>query len=310
MTSSAMRQDWTTAPERSNLFLMRVMSWISLRLGRRIARLVLHPITVYFLLFSPAGRRASRAYLVRVLADRGRAPNWGDLYRHFFTFAATIHDRVYLANNRSELFEFEIHGQTALNQHLAGGQGVFLMGGHLGSFDVVRALGRKPPSFPVAMVMHEGNARKINAILAAINPRATQDVIALGHIDSMIRVSQCLANGYAIGILADRTPGDEPRQRVSFLGAPAQIPVGPFRMAALMQRPVIFMTGLYRGDNRYAIHFDPIADFTNVTRDQREAAIRAAISRYVARLEHYCRAAPYNWFNFFDFWEATPDDPA
>jgi predicted LPLAT superfamily acyltransferase len=24
--------------------------------------------------------------------------------------------------------------------------------------------------------------------------------------------------------------------------------------------------------------------------------------RYVERLEHYCRLAPYNWFNFYDFW--------
>jgi len=26
------------------------------------------------------------------------------------------------------------------------------------------------------------------------------------------------------------------------------------------------------------------------------------IATYVARLEHYCRSAPYNLFNFFDFW--------
>jgi Predicted acyltransferase len=24
--------------------------------------------------------------------------------------------------------------------------------------------------------------------------------------------------------------------------------------------------------------------------------------RYAARLEHYCREAPFNWFNFYDFW--------
>jgi predicted LPLAT superfamily acyltransferase len=30
--------------------------------------------------------------------------------------------------------------------------------------------------------------------------------------------------------------------------------------------------------------------------------IRAAVEAYVARLEALCRAYPYNWFNFHDFW--------
>ena len=26
------------------------------------------------------------------------------------------------------------------------------------------------------------------------------------------------------------------------------------------------------------------------------------LGRYVARLDHYCRSAPYNWFNFYELW--------
>jgi predicted LPLAT superfamily acyltransferase len=28
------------------------------------------------------------------------------------------------------------------------------------------------------------------------------------------------------------------------------------------------------------------------------------MQRYADRLEHYCRLAPYNWFNFHDFWQS------
>jgi predicted LPLAT superfamily acyltransferase len=305
MTASpAPDQAWTNTPERSNRLVMRMMAWLSLHLGRRPTRLILHAIAGYFLLFAPASRRASKHYLKRAL---GRAPQWRDLYRHFFTFAATIHDRVYLANQCFDLFDFEIHGQNALDRMLATGEGVFLMGAHLGSFDVIRAIGRKHADLQVAMVMHEGNARKLNAILAAINPQAVQEIIPLGHIDSMIRVSARLAQGCAIGILADRTPGDDSRQGVTVLGDATQLPIGPFRMAALLRRQVVFMTGLYLGDNRYAIHFHPLADFSGVPRGQREAAVRLAVTRYAALLDHYCRLAPYNWFNFFEFWPPAPD---
>ena len=285
------------------MFMLRIMTWISLRLGRRIARGVLHLIASYFVLFSPGSRRASRNYLKRALDHPVR---WTDMYRHFFTFAATIHDRVYLVNGRFDLFDFEVHGEDTLRRLIAGGNGVFLMGAHLGSFEVIRALGRKDTDVRVAMVMHEDNAQKINAMLAAINPEAVQDIIGLGHIDSMLQVRERLDAGCAIGMLADRTPGNDTLYPVQILGTNANLPGGPFRMAALLRRPVVFMTGLYLGGNRYAIHFDTLADFSGVTREQRDAAVQAAITRYAALLDQYCRKAPYNWFNFYDFWQPAP----
>jgi len=154
----------------------------------------------------------------------------------------------------------------------------------------------------VAMVMYEENARKLNAALAAINPAAVQDIIPLGQLDSMLRVQACLDEGTVLGILGDRTLGGEPTLRVPFLGADAEFPVGPMRLAAMLGRPVLFMSGLYLGGNRYAIHFERLADFSDLERPGRDAAIQAAVAAYAACLERHCRAAPYNWFNFFDFW--------
>ena len=297
---------WAHTPERGSKILLRVMVWISMLLGRRTGRIVLHPITVYFLLFAPASRRASGDYLKRAL---GRTPHWRDRYRHFFSFAATIHDRVYLVNRRFELFDFEVHGEDTLRRVLAGGNGLFLMGAHLGSFEVIRALGRKNNALRVAMVMHEGNAQNIIATLAAINPQAVQDIIALGHVDSMLKVSKFLDDGGAVGILADRTPGSDTLYPVQILGSSASLPSGPFRMAAMLRRPVVFMTGLYLGGNRYAIHFELLADFSGEARTdraKRDAAIETAMKQYAALLDQYCRRAPYNWFNFFDFWQSVP----
>jgi len=266
---------------------------------------VLHFIAAYFLLCAPDSRHASRDYLRRVLKHE---PRWRDLYRHFHTFAATIHDRVYLVNHRFDLFDIAVHGEALLHRLLGAGNGLFLLGAHHGSFEVIRALGRTHANLRVAMVMHDGNAQKINGMLAAINPGAAQDIIALGRVDSMLKVSKYLDDGGAVGMLADRTPGSDPLQAVTLLGADAKIPTGPFRMAALLRRPVVFMNGLYLGGNRYAIHFEPLADFSDTPRAQRHAAVEAAIVRYAALLEHYCREAPYNWFNFFDFWAASNVD--
>ncbi|MGH8296008.1 MAG: acyl-CoA synthetase, partial [Steroidobacteraceae bacterium] len=141
-----------------------------------------------------------------------------------------------------------------------------------------------------------------NTMLAAINPAAKMDVVALGSVEAMLRVRELLEEGVFVGMLGDRTPGGEGVMELAFLGRVAKFPVGPMRVAALLGRPVILMLGLYLGGNRYRVVFEPIADFSAVGRGEREAAVREAVVRYAGRLEEYCRAYPYNWFNFYRFW--------
>ncbi len=284
------------------MLMLRAMAWISLRLGRPAGRVVLHLIAGYFLLFAPASRAASRDYLGRILP---RPVRWTDIYRHFFCFASTIHDRIYLLNQRFDLFQIEVEGEQLLRQALADGQGLFLVGAHMGSFEVIRALGCRHAGLQVAMVMYEENARKINRMLAAINPAAQQDVIALGKVDSMLKVNACLEQGKVIGMLADRTLDDDAVQPVTLLGSSANLPLGPLRMAAILRRPVFFMAGLYLGGNRYQIHFEQLADFSGTPRGQRQLEMQRALARYAQLLEKCCQRAPYNWFNFFNFWQSA-----
>ncbi|MDP1685764.1 acyl-CoA synthetase [Hydrogenophaga sp.] len=294
--------DWMQQKERSHLGLLRLMVWISLRLGRPVGRLVLRGIALYFVLFSPKARRNGRAYLARAL---GRAPTWRDGYRHVLSFASTVHDRIYLLNDRFDLFDIRITGHDAVQQALDRQPGAFLVGAHLGSFEVLRAMAHQHARTPVAMLMFEDNARKINAILHAINPHAQQDVVALGHPDSMLRARDKLDAGFLVGMLADRSLANDATAECMLLGAPARFPLGPWRMAAMLRRPVFFMSGLYLGGNRYELHFELLADFSTIDRGERDAAMARAMQAYADRLSVLCRRAPYNWFNFFDFWQRT-----
>ncbi|MDE2439575.1 MAG: acyl-CoA synthetase [Betaproteobacteria bacterium] len=292
--------DWLRQQERSNLAILKLMVWISLTFGRAIGRIVLYGIAAYFVLFAPKARRFSRAYLHRAL---DRWAEWSDGFRHVFSFASTIHDRIYLLNDRFELFDIEVIGAEAVNQAAQTHPGALLIGAHLGSFEVLRAVGRGREGLKVAMLMYEENARKINSTLEAINPVAGQDIIPLGRMDSMLQARDKLDAGYVVGMLADRSLSDDATVECNFLGEKAPFPLGPWRMAAMLRRPVFFMTGLYLGGNRYQLHFEPLADFSHTPRDERDTAIRAAMQHYADRLTHYCHLAPYNWFNFFDFWQ-------
>ena len=298
-------EDWSHTPERSNALALRVMSWIALTCGRRVARWVLHPITLYFVLFAPVPRRHSRRYLSRAL---GRPAGWRDVYRHLFTFTATILDRVYLLSGRMHLFDVSVHGEALIDATLAEGRGAFLVGAHIGSFEALRAIGQNRSGLRIAMVMYPDNARLNNHALRAIAPHYQPKIIALGQRDSMLAVRDWLDAGGLAGLLADRAlPGESQRAGsigVNFLGREASFSDGPFRLAALLRRRVVFMAGLYAGGNRYDVRFTALADFSQRAANPaaREQHIRDAVLAYAAQLESICREQPYNWFNFLDFW--------
>jgi predicted LPLAT superfamily acyltransferase len=291
-------EEWATRRERGSVLLIRLMVWLTLRFGRFASRILLVPVCGYFFLCAPRARHASRAWLTRAL---GRPPGPSDVWRHFWCFAVCVLDRVLLLNDRLDLFDIRLHGEAELASIRDQHGGAFLCGAHLGSFEVVRACGRALGDTRLSLVMYQDNARKTNQVLDAINPALAIEIIGLGRPGSMLAVQERLAAGHLVGVLADRSLANERQLSIPFLGSPARFPVGPFRLAAILKRPIIFMTGMYRGGQRYDIHFEVLCDPDSA--GGTEQAIEAAMRRYVARLEHYCRSAPYNWFNFYGFWE-------
>ena len=301
------RAEWIGHRERGSSALLKVMVFLSLRLGRRASRGLLYGIALYFFLFAPAARRNSRRYLRLAL---GRAPTPADRFRHVLYFATCIHDRVYLVKQQYERFHITIEGEALMREQLESGRGAFLMGAHLGSFEVLRSVGQRQAGLSVSMAMYEHNARKINAMMAAVDPQAKADIIALGQIDAMLRIADRLDRGGFVGMLGDRTLGDEPLQSVPFAGR-ARAPAHRARCA----RPpscagrCSSWRGCTAAANRYHLVFEPIADFSTTPAGQRDSAIAGAIERYAAVLDRYCRSDPYNWFNFFDFWRERNDKP-
>ena len=290
---------WAERPERGSAIAVRAAVWLALRLGRSIAGLLLPAVTLYFLAASASDRAASRVFLRRAL---GREPVLSDVYRHFHTFARTVLDRVYLLRGRMAGFDVRVEGEEIVAGLLARSEGCLLMGSHLGSFEIIGAVGRKASVPRVRLVMYRRNAGHLSAAMAAIDPELAGQVIALGELDSMLEIEDALSKGEFVGMLADRVLDGEDAIAIPFLEMPARFPRGPFQVAALLKRPVVLMVGLYRGGNRYDVCFEQLADLSGTARAERSALVEGAMRRYVERLEHHCRLAPFNWFNFYDYW--------
>ncbi len=309
---------WLQSSERSNRSALRVMAWIATRLGRRVARWVLVPVTLYFLCFARGPRRQSARYLQRVL---GRPPTLAERFGHFHAFASVALDRIWFARGQMQHFDLKVSGGPLVDDTLATGRGAFFLGAHLGSFEALHAIGATRPGMRVAHVMYPDNARMIHEVLAAIAPGFALGIIPIGRSGSTLQIRDWLDSGGLVGLMGDRwvgagsaasgasaASGSAARSgfaTIDFLGHPAKFIDGPLRLALLLRRRVLFMAGLYRGGNRYDLRFELLADFSDAPRDaaERERLLQQTLRAYVARLESLCAETPLNWFNFYDFWQ-------
>ena len=276
------------------------MIWVALSVGRPFARALLYPLCGYYLLRLRQAGRALGLYLTRAL---GRSISWRDLYRQYHRFASTLLDRVYLLAGLSHQYDIEIRGLDVLKDRLARGKGCILLGSHLGSFEIVRAIGLAQRDLEIKVLMHQQHIPMMRDVLRHLNPVVSDSVIQAGSPNTMLQVKECLDRGGVVGILADRLLTQDQATSCKFFGKAARFPAGTMWLASVLQVPVILFFGLYRGGNRYDVHFELFAEALAIDRRHRDQEVQQWTQRYADRLEHYCRLAADNWFNFYDFWE-------
>jgi predicted LPLAT superfamily acyltransferase len=280
----------------------------ALRCGRGFMQLCLYPITLYYFLKRGPERRASRDYLTRLF--RRPASVW-QVLKHLHCFAVTMADRIYLLAHGERGFEIEVNGLEQLQQCIDQGRGVLLVGSHQGSFEVLRALSARCPEVPLRVLLDKQKTPAITELLEALAPEVGEAVIDVsqGGAAITLAVAEACRSGGMVALLADRGRAHEVLRRVDFLGQPAPFPIGPWLLASTLQVPVVLCFGVYRGGRRYALSFELFAERVEIPREARNQALDGVLRRYAQRLEHYARLEPYNWFNFYDFWqqdEATP----
>jgi predicted LPLAT superfamily acyltransferase len=297
-----MSHEWTRLRERSSDFWLRVIVWIALHIGRPFARVLLYPIAAYFLVFSD--RTPSIDILTRV---RGHSPSWIELFRHYLVFSETILDRVFVFVGRDEFFKIDVHGLDLLDRYLSERRGFLLVGAHMGSFEILRALGKSRRSMSVKAMTYGGNSPKINAIFRSLNPELFADVINMGEPSALFGLDDHVAAGGVAAMLGDRSVHGEKRVLCNFLGEGAWFPAAPVLLANLLKAPVLLFFCLHRGDARYEVHFELLAERIAVSRLHRNEELQQWMQRYADRLEYFCRREPENWFNFYNFWDKSGD---
>ena len=297
-------EQWQQRPEGGGRFALWLLRTLAFKVGRPGARLIAYFTALYFMIRRGPERAASRVYLQRVL---GRRPNVFQVYKHFLYFSTVTLDRLYLMADRFLRFDVRINGLKQLDDALAEGKGTLLLGAHLGCFDALRVLSLRNPDVPITILLDMGQGAGITQVLNALNPKLAATIVDARRPgqELVLEMHKAFLKQSVVATLADRMRPGNAAVLANFLGSPAPFPVSPWLLAGALHVPVVLAFGLHHGGNRYELHFERF-DF-ELPRDRklRNAALAEVVQRFADRMEHFARLAPYNWFNLYDFWDAS-----
>jgi predicted LPLAT superfamily acyltransferase len=300
---------WRDVGERGSVLGIKAAIVLTTMLGRPGGRALVTLIAAYYTLFSPTAHRATRDFR----AHLGLETRWRDVYRQVRRFAQCTLDALFFMRGETRFFRVKRNGHHHLARLRDTGQGAILLGAHLGSFHAMREQSGRE-ALPLYPVVFTKNAQRFNEVLEELDPGSRMRLIEIeegeGRMGFMLSIREKLEEGGLVAILGDRVQPGAKAVKVDFLGEEAWLPAGPYVLAATLKAPVYFVAGLYRGKKEYELFCIPFADRVVLPRRERQEAIQRYAQQYADLLARFCRDAPDNWFNFYDFWADRPADPS
>jgi predicted LPLAT superfamily acyltransferase len=307
-------QHWASYRERGAILGMRLLVGTYRWLGRSVSMALLRVIIAYYFVTSGKARAASRQYLQQLVSTPegldalGRQPSVWDAYRHLLEFGRAGLDRVASWVGDMDQAALSWDNSSELLSLAESGRGALLIGAHLGNIEMLRAIAQQVPQVKINALVFNRHAKRFNDFLRTLNPDMELAIIPIEQIsiDVAIDIKNRVDRGEFVSILADRTSPNANKERVievPFLGRLAPFPQGPFILASQLDCPVYLLFCLREKDSHYRVYLESFAERIELPRSHRQQALTATIERYAQRLEYYCCLAPYQWFNFFDFWK-------
>lgn len=286
---------------RGNLLGYRIFVSILRSFGPRAAYLLLYFVAFYFVFFSPKSTKFVYRFLRRKI-NKGFLPSLIGIYKTYFVFGQTLIDKVAILSGMRNKYTYEFDGRENLQEIVDRKQGGVLISGHLGNWDIAANFLNEINNIDeVYVVMMDAEHQQIKSFLEATQSEKQFNVIPIKEDGSHIfKIHQVLSNNKLICIHADRYVEGQKTLAFDFMGEQAKLPIGPFKMAAALKKPFSFVFALKEGKSHYHLFSSPLKN--------QDCSYKEIMQLFVSDLEKKARTYPYQWFNFYNFWQNTSDE--
>lgn len=280
--------------------------------GERACRLVVWPVAIYYFVRRSIARQASKEYLAQLYRFDSTTmqgpPRLRDGIRHFAHFVNAIIDKAAVWSKPPQESELDILNPDMFDEVVNQPGGKLIIGSHFGNLEYCRGFSRQEEQLVLNVLVHDRHAARFAQFMHKINPKTSFNLFQVTELDvpMVLKLQEAIGRGEIVVIAGDRIPVAQNVRTtpVSFLGRTAQMPIGPYVLASTLGCPV-YLLFAYRLNRRLVVSFEKFSDRVVIDRRQRDKALNDYASDFISRLEHHCRKAPFEWFNFYPFWQSS-----
>lgn len=284
---------------------------------------LIFPVGFFYYIFSKHARIVCSIYQKQLQEfTDNKIPKKISPYKQIVSFCLCVLEKMegWLGKVKFSRISYQDDDIQELLERLRRGESAFLITSHLGNMELMRSLqeyntqlcGRE---VPVVIIMNMSVSAQFTQTLKELNPHFSMNVVDADNIgpDSMIYLQEEAEKGALIVVAADRTSAQNRNKVImkSFLGKPAPFPYGVFLITALMKLPLYYMFGMRSHlsifNPKYNVHIEKSNVDFNCPRSEREKQIENCCGEFVSKLEKFCMMYPYQWYNFFNFWNQVEE---
>jgi len=304
------------------LFLFRIFPVV-------VLRVLAFPVGFFYFIFSKNARTFSKNFLVKAepfIKNPGTQKKCRSPFaplRHIVSFSLSLVEKLqsWGGKYRSGNIHYQDDNVKELITDLENKKGVFIITSHLGNTELLRGLINLDRSsvsrkVPVTAIINLTVTKNFNRMVKELNSKFDMGIITANEIGAHTApfLEERLSLGGIVTIAGDRTSGGKAEKSLAipFLGEDALFSQGAFYLAALIHAPVYFIFALRRGDlsirPEYDMHvhkssLSPESFPSDSARKERLRLSASLANDFAALLENYCKERPFQWYNFFDFWQ-------
>lgn len=291
-------------------------------------------VTFFYYIPAKEARKVSRDYQNKLITfaknlpsgfsdiNLSKIPKRPHTFRHIVSFSTCLVEKIEGWSGKSgmDAIEFADSGYNSasvdeVRNLLKKHQGCMLFCSHLGNIELFRSIlsfgtDDFDRQLPVSIIMDQNVTKNFNQQIASINSKAKMNVISSDDISmaTMGQLQETIEAGGLVVISADRVPAHNKDRslEVSFLGHKAKLPYGPFLINSLLNCPTFFIFSMrkhQKGFNpTYSVHIIKSDVNFDGGRKERDSKIRELAMQYAKLMEKFCLKYPFQWYNFFNFW--------
>lgn len=275
-------------------FLFKMLSCIPVRVmyyGMYIA-------LPFYALFDPKSFKNTKKYFIdhhHYTPKQARRAAW----RNYKLFGQVVMDKFAFMAQSTSQFRIDVINREHFDELLQSDKGIFVLSGHVGNFELAGHCLKQDQKM-VNYVAYSGESATFKRHRQQSSENKNINIIpVLPDMSHLFTIKEVIDNGEIVAIPCDRLWGSNRKMTFDFLGAPADFPLGTFRVACQLEAQVCALFVMKVKDTHYRAYVMPMTIDKNLPAKEQPKDLA---EQYVRQLEKILQEYPDQWFNYYPFW--------